>query len=743
MANVIRYKRDQPTKRGLKKGNVVVGTGEENYGPTSATGYVAGITPPDGGYTIYTLSGNNDPAIYVANNASDLINIANTLGGTVSTETDALFYLNNAFNVWVVSSVPNNFITDGLKFAVDGNDKTSYPGSGDIWKDISGNKKPLSELRVLGAHHSGYQYPSFYNFFRTNCLITNEPVVSDLPANYPPSQVADQFDLVIVDEYVWSMSGEVIDWMKECVDLGVSCVGVGNDQRTGTFVASYNSSTRQSHDIRMDSKSRVGLQGRTFSYGSGDVYGGITALQNGAKPIYYRDDVNRITGYVYDNEDTGASFWFDQEGLTGVNNEIFSASLDYVTRNIGNRGFLYNSPTHNSKGWFDFDGVNDYIYFKNLPTFDMYCFEVVFRPHKTISPNTGPASADYSLVGFGRDIGNNNGVNLYEWTGGMTNETVTFWSHDGYATGITDTVDTNWHHMFFNWNGTTYDIWLDGEQKSTIQRSTGHARLQTNVSAISPGKNIGYNYYHSGSIAKIRAYDRTLSDSEISQNFYGGNIVTDGLTFATDAGNLVSYQNGSTSAYSLTGSIEGTLVNGTGFNNSKGGYWEFDNSNDKITFPNNAVFNHTSELTIESWVKFDGNSADFIFEKGNVNTQYSLFSHGSDIVFRTYHAGDGGYDTLSPSKTTAGIINGVWHHIVGSWDGSTKRIYVDGVDIGSKSKSGALTTTSQGAAIGAFGGTSSGYYFGGDIAIVRIYNKGLSQDEVLQNFNAQKARFKI
>ena len=242
---------------------------------------------------------------------------------------------------------------------------------------------------------------------------------------------------------------------------------------------------------------------------------------------------------------------------------------------------------------------------------------------------------------------------------------------------------------------------------------------------------------------KLELYDRALSDSEISQNFHGGNIVTDGLTFAADAGNLVSYQNSSTSAYSLTGSIEGTLVNGTGFNNSKGGYWEFDNSNDKITFPNNAIFNHTSELTIESWVKFDGNSNDFIFEKGNVNTQYSLFSHGTDIVFRTYHAADSGYTTLLITKANADITNGQWHHIVGSWDGSIKRIYVDGQDKGSQSKSGALTTTSQGAAIGAFGGTSSGYYFGGDIAIVRIYNKGLSQDEVLQNFNAQKARFGI
>ena len=169
----------------------------------------------------------------------------------------------------------------------------------------------------------------------------------------------------------------------------------------------------------------------------------------------------------------------------------------------------------------------------------------------------------------------------------------------------------------------------------------------------------------------------------------------------------------------------------------------FDNTDDRITMPNSSVFNHTSELSIEAWVKFVGDNNDFIFEKGNVNTQYSLFSHGSDIVFRTWHAGDSLYQSLFPSKTTAGITNGQWHHIVGSWDGSTKRIYVDGVDKASVSKSGALTTNSNGAAIGSFGGTSSGYYFGGDIAIVKIYDKGLSATEIKQNFNAYKNRFDI
>ena len=111
--------------------------------------------------------------------------------------------------------------------------------------------------------------------------------------------------------------------------------------------------------------------------------------------------------------------------------------------------------------------------------------------------------------------------------------------------------------------------------------------------------------YFSGSVASAKVYYGQLTQGEVNHNYYGGDIVTDGLTFATDAGNLVSYESGSTSAYSLTGSIEGTLVNGVTFNSLNGGTWTFDDSDDKITFPNNAVFNHTSELTIESWAKFD------------------------------------------------------------------------------------------------------------------------------------------
>ena len=225
--------------------------------------------------------------------------------------------------------------------------------------------------------------------------------------------------------------------------------------------------------------------------------------------------------------------------------------------------------------------------------------------------------------------------------------------------------------------------------------------------------------------------------------FAGPDIIEDGLVLALDAANPKSYQGSGTTWFDLSGNgNHGTNANMT-FETDKGGVFDFNNSNSQSTIANSDSLNPVSQLTLEAVVNFDGNSSDFIFEKGNVNTQYSLFSHGSDIVFRTRHDGDASYNTLLIQKANAAppILNGVFNHIVGTWNGSLKRLVVNGKSIGSSSKSGNLVTTTPGAAVGDFGGTSTGYPFGGKIALVRVYNKGLTTDEVKQNFEALKGRF--
>lgn len=229
-----------------------------------------------------------------------------------------------------------------------------------------------------------------------------------------------------------------------------------------------------------------------------------------------------------------------------------------------------------------------------------------------------------------------------------------------------------------------------------------------------------------------------ISAADVREMNYDS-VVQNGLVLHLDAGifNTVT----GTTWYDLSGNgNHGTNSNIT-YSSSNGGIFYFNDSNSVSIIPNSNSLNPTTGLTIESWVKFNQDSADFIFEKGNVNTQYSLFSHGNDITFRTYHAADNSYHSTSPSKSSLGISNNTWHHIVGSWDGSTKKIYVDGIFRSGVSKSGDLITRTTGAAVGRFGGTTTGYYFGGYIPIIRVYNKGLSAQEIEHNFNVQKGRF--
>lgn len=204
-------------------------------------------------------------------------------------------------------------------------------------------------------------------------------------------------------------------------------------------------------------------------------------------------DINSYRGSV--------STWYDLSGNGYDAPSVGTPTYDSATRS------------------FSFDGTDDRFAAQITTPFDLYCLEVAFKPHKEIASNVAPNGNDYSLIGVRASAGNNNGINVYEWTGGMTNETVSIWSHDGFATGITDTVTLAFHIMTFNWNGSTYDIWLDGEKKSTIQRSTGHAALIQGVDYIDPGYSVGYSYYHSGNIATVRAYNRALSDAEVLDNY--------------------------------------------------------------------------------------------------------------------------------------------------------------------------------------------------------------------------------
>ena len=218
--------------------------------------------------------------------------------------------------------------------------------------------------------------------------------------------------------------------------------------------------------------------------------------------------------------------------------------------------------------------------------------------------------------------------------------------------------------------------------------------------------------------------------------FYRGpNIVTDGLKFAMDAGSGRSYSGSGTTTTNIINGASGTLTNGVGFVTNNGGAFDFDGTDDFILFPDDTNLN-SQTITMESWSYLNTTiqQNSFLFEKGLVNTQYSNFFEGTIFVFRTM-----GLSTSSFNIASSLFSANSWNHIVCTYASGTKRIYLNGVQVGSVTGlTGTISTNANGPRIGAH---SSGYYLDGEIAISRVYTKALTAAEVTQNFNAQKSRF--
>ena len=96
-------------------------------------------------------------------------------------------------------------------------------------------------------------------------------------------------------------------------------------------------------------------------------------------------------------------------------------------------------------------------------------------------------------------------------------------------------------------------------------------------------------------------------------------------------------------------------------------------------------------------------------------------------------------------KSSEVISTGEWHHLVGSYNGNSDesglKLYDNGVELTKIIQDNTLNASTINNASMLIGSRSDGYYIDGQISNVKIYNRALTADEVLQNYNSQKYRF--
>ena len=309
------------------------------------------------------------------------------------------------------------------------------------------------------------------------------------------------------------------------------------------------------------------------------------------------------------------------------------------------------------------------------------------------------------------------GASLYTMIGFDDGNGTRIYQHPAYSVSY-----DKWHHILAIRRNNRYIIWIDGVERYNTTYGTGLALWDpTETYYISSTRHTNIDY------AACRIYNKGLSDSEILQNYYQSPIVTDGLIFAVDAGNLVSFERGSTTTYSLKGSETGTLTNGVDFETGFGGTWDFDGVDDYIDVGDNCP---TGNFSISSWVYKEGTGG-----------WYAIFSAGTEIWFGLNNNGRILAHVGGPLFQVTGAVDiNVWAHCVLTWDGTTGRIYVDGVEVASSTSLDNPIAT--GYDIGRLSTSTAHNIFYGKISQVQLYDgKVLSAEEVQQNYQANINRF--
>ncbi len=231
---------------------------------------------------------------------------------------------------------------------------------------------------------------------------------------------------------------------------------------------------------------------------------------------------------------------------------------------------------------------------------------------------------------------------------------------------------------------------------------------------------------------------------------YSPKVVTDGLVLYLDVANQYSYVSGSTSWNDISrGGNNGTLINGPTYNSANGGSIMFDGVDDYIRLFNNLIL-QTSDFSINQWVSASPGLGGFLFTCDGPNSgtcgdngaYLTSFNTDGTITFRVV----GNTNTL---LTTSGIAynNNIPLNITCVKTTSIMTIYINGALQTSATTPTGITSVTNNAYFGIRNGTITNpggcgtNYFNGKLYALNVYNRALSSQEMLQNYNATKTRF--
>ena len=225
------------------------------------------------------------------------------------------------------------------------------------------------------------------------------------------------------------------------------------------------------------------------------------------------------------------------------------------------------------------------------------------------------------------------------------------------------------------------------------------------------------------------------ASSFLSSFFQGGG--TPSLVLSLDAGNVLSYSGTGITWSDLTIFNNDTFFpsNNPTYSVSGGGSFQFSDSDDFfiLSASANGFPLGDSQYTMEAWI-----NPDNLTQSTSIVLYGSLGTNTANVmgILNNNIAIDWGNNVLS--SPTQSMIPGNWYYLASTYDGTDRKIYLNGSLIASDTP-GVTNSVESGDYF------TIGYFmvqsFIGKISIVRLHTRALSGSRLLSNFNSLKTRF--
>jgi len=226
--------------------------------------------------------------------------------------------------------------------------------------------------------------------------------------------------------------------------------------------------------------------------------------------------------------------------------------------------------------------------------------------------------------------------------------------------------------------------------------------------------------------------------------FHSPRIVTDGLRLYVDAANPKCYPGSGTNLDDLVNnSISGSMT-GITYNTNNLGTFDFDSTDvidmglpSSLQSAPGALF---AWIRPDSWSPsfgrivnfYDGTGYNFIMDNSSITSGFGLITNSA----------------TSDCRVSNTITLNVWQQVGFTFDGTQSigsrcTLFHNGVQV-TKDFDDTVTPTFTSSGNYYIGNSGAGdRVFDGEIAIVMEYDRALTEQEVLQNFNALRGRFGI